>query len=259
MAQDVATWARQCVVLSFMPLSTQQQTEAISKQIGEKEHYFGHLFAFTRIRAEHDQLYEREFSAQHRQQIESVRAPDGFILPDGRYDPTMRQMSRSGSVVAPLGEGFAPSSAFVTALTAALSADLLAWADTHLLGDNTSSGWDGTAEGALQLLASHVGERLDIAQQKTLCKLALLVRKRRSGGGGGGGDPHATASKLWPTIVARTDEIYQTVELVRPAFEAATAEVCRRVGGVELLAGGLKDPVRETARDPPHSCALFSL
>ena len=60
--------------------------------------------------------------------------------------------------------------------------------------------------------------------------------------------PHTTAAALWPCIVARTDEIYATVEDLLPVFEAVMKQIVTDAGlNPEtdlMLASGLKDPVR---------------
>ena len=59
--------------------------------------------------------------------------------------------------------------------------------------------------------------------------------------------PETTAAMLWPRIVARTDQIYETVEDLLPVFQVAVRALASKVGladGDLMFAPGLKDPVR---------------
>eukprot|EP00966_Prymnesium_polylepis_P105997 2454511-Prymnesium_polylepis.1 len=59
--------------------------------------------------------------------------------------------------------------------------------------------------------------------------------------------PQTTAATLWPTIVARTDQIYATIEDLLAVFETVMRALVASVGMAPNdleIAPALKDPVR---------------
>ncbi len=232
-------YARHFVIMNLKPLTAQQQSDAINKQLSNSE-FYNHLHAFSTIRAHHDQLYKTEaFSyEQDRRSIEKFKKPDMFksMRMRGAYNPLMRQMAVDGSRFVREITG-APQSEYLKALS--LDERVLQRIDAvmsdmapDVTGEEVRAATDGVMGSAPEL------------EQKIAYKLALLVQKRQTAGTL---EKDAMACTMWPTILARTDEIYQAAEKLLPVFVATAKSLLLKADlnpATDLLPGPLKDPVR---------------
>ena len=69
--------------------------------------------------------------------------------------------------------------------------------------------------------------------------------------------PQTTAIELWPCIIARTSEIYASVEGFLPLFKDAIKKLASEIGLTEAdieLAPTLKDPVRVSLFEGAKGC-----
>ena len=85
------------VVMDLKPLSEEQQKRLIMTQLGDNA-AFDHLMSFSKIRREHDRIYEDEAFARsyERELLESIESIDGFKKVDGSFDPQLVQRALSG-------------------------------------------------------------------------------------------------------------------------------------------------------------------
>mmetsp|Transcript_2992 Transcript_2992/g.8957 ORF Transcript_2992/g.8957 Transcript_2992/m.8957 type:complete len:1166 (+) Transcript_2992:1503-5000(+) len=266
---DIELFKSRFVILDLKPLSEQQQQKAIEVQM--QMHPFGktfsrHLLAFSAIRAEHDRIYrEVAFpSAAERARIEEFEAPNLQFHngKDGERDQSMRQRAVNGDLCC-VSKSPIPASGYLQELN-----EKLAPALTEI--DSVLETQSNASEASLQQQVEQILSAQQSSATKALLsvatRLVLLVQKRRKAllaMPTAGGDigmlqrrtleyieavvPQTTATQLWPRIVARTDQIYETVEGLLPIFMAATRHIARSAGLAEadlMFASGLKDPVR---------------
>ena len=85
------------VVMDLKPLSEEQQKRLIMTQLGDNA-AFDHLMSFSKIRREHDRIYEDEAFARsyERELLESIESVDGFKKVDGSFDSQGVQKALSG-------------------------------------------------------------------------------------------------------------------------------------------------------------------
>lgn len=231
------TYASQCILVALKKMDDSEQLESIRKQIGDNE-YMGHLMEFSRIRREHDELYNRRFDGDARVSIEGMTSPDAFVDEStGEYRPEMLQRTLTESrPVMPLREGAECQSEILKELSASLTPRVLDQLESVLndMGDLTEN------DILLKIQNSDLfenGRNLEYIY-KIAHKLALLVRSTEG----------ATFRALWHTISRATDELFVIAEYMQETFKNAMYVLLKRAGlstnEETLLLGALKDPVR---------------
>ena len=84
------------VIMNLEPLSPEQQTAAIGKQLSDNN-FFSHLQQFSEIRKRFDEIYVRDVCPveEDRQRIEKYNVPNLFKLANNQRDAEMRQKVRA--------------------------------------------------------------------------------------------------------------------------------------------------------------------
>ena len=268
-AVNIGLFESRFVILDLKPLSEQQKQKAIEVQM--QMHPFGktfsrHLLAFSAIRAEHDRIYrEVAFpSAAERARIEVFEAPNLQFHngKDGERDQSMRQRAVNGDLCC-VSKSPIPASGYLQELNEKLTPAL---AEIDSVMETQSNASEASLKQQVEQIVSAQQSSVTKALLTVATRLVLLVQKRRKAllaRPTAEGDidmlqrrtleyieavvPQTTATQLWPRIVARTDQIYETVEGLLPIFMAATRHIARSAGLAEadlMFASGLKDPVR---------------
>lgn len=248
-----------------------------------------HLLQFSKIRKEHDRIYQEMAipSARERGSIESYSAPD-LQMKNGKHDLQMLQKTRIGGDFCTVSTQSEPASRYFKDMCEVLTPERLA--DIEQLAG--IAGLAGISKDKLKArVATIVGTKK--SHVAVGAKLALLVHKRRAALQSEpprdgpqlraleylrAAAPYKTAADLWPCIVKRLDQIYETIEDFLPVFKAAVIELARIVGlKMDRLefAEELKDPIRwfasrpaglamarcysvlSVAAPPPVQCCLF--
>jgi len=265
---ELADFKPRFVILDLKPLNDKQQQQAIDFQL--EQNPFGkafaeHLMAFSTIRQEHDRVYREEAfpSAEERDRIEGFKVPNlQFIdgVETGDRDPEVRQKTASGAFVAVSSEP-EPRSKYLQEPCGVLTPKTLDAIDAALAKLPSDATEEVIKEAVLQVLGGRDAESPPV---KVAQKLALLVLKRRKALDPSAAPPtskamqrslaylrehvpQTTAATLWPVIVARTDQFYETIEGLLPVFLKAMHELADKVGMDRndlVLAESLKDPVR---------------
>ena len=268
---DASKFERSFTVLTLEPLSpeeTRLAVESLLKDSPQGREFSDHLLCVLELRQEHDTLYRNEAfpTAELRQRIEGVRAVNKFVLAsvgkdahrdpaDGKaYDPEMRQKCADGTRVVAYRSG-TPKSAYLQKLNVAVSPALPKLEEALALLDPASWTKQVVAE---KVEVALVRAEAAASSRDLLLKLALLVMKRKAK------DPSATATHLWGEIAARTDEIYEVVEQLKPIFELFMRHLLTSIGldpdaevakdTRALMLAGLKDPVPRTPCLPASLC-----
>ena len=246
------------VVYDLEPLNDVQQTAAIQMQIHDNvgREFFHHLQNFTHIRAEHDRIYlEVAFpTPEARATIEGFSVPNRQFLDGkgGERDREMRQKARGQQAGewAAVSTHAEPASIYLQRLCAILTPAVLTAIDAVLEKRGSSP---------LRHLLQHASS----GDLSVATRLALLVMKRKrillaqspptdpkerfAFDYLQSTVPHTTAATLWPCIVARTDQIYTTIEDMISVFETGMRSLAELVGLAMndlMFAPGLKDPIR---------------
>eukprot|EP00519_Triparma_laevis_P008571 CAMPEP_0182519176 /NCGR_PEP_ID=MMETSP1321-20130603/44958_1 /TAXON_ID=91990 /ORGANISM="Bolidomonas sp., Strain RCC1657" /LENGTH=1957 /DNA_ID=CAMNT_0024727141 /DNA_START=127 /DNA_END=5997 /DNA_ORIENTATION=- len=240
-------------------LDDEQQQRAVQSQLVDNpvgQQFSKHLLRFSEIRVEHDRLYVEEAfnSEEERKEVEGFSAPNLLVREDGRRDPQMRQKTDKG-VWAAVSSSPQPTSIYLKKLNEVITTSLLEDLDQFLEKGNP------TEEDIEICIKESLGLK-DKATASVVSRLALLLLKRKktfSESPPEGSNklrafeylksaaPQTTAIELWPCIVARTSEIYASVEGFLPLFKDAIKKLASEIGLTEAdieLAPTLKDPVR---------------
>ncbi|KAL1520434.1 hypothetical protein AB1Y20_022017 [Prymnesium parvum] len=243
-----AGWYSAFVRLNLREL-TDDDRQRVLEQQGVHNEMYKNLCAFRDIRDKHDELYSRRFPAKERRALQALSFPDRLYPSPPTRDPMMRQHSVAGVLIA-RREG-EPKSETVRKLTRGVfSPEGLRAIDAAAPVATPPHDTEGSVASAHEALAREVGlavgRELADKEAKMCCKLADLAAKR----------DNTPASKLWPEIAARVDELYEASEAAWPAFQELLDKL-EAGPGVKVVRGDLKDPVRvhEKAMDDYDTAA----
>ncbi|KAL1512428.1 hypothetical protein AB1Y20_005683 [Prymnesium parvum] len=243
-----AGWYSAFVRLNLRELTVDDRQRVLEQQ-GVHNEMYKKLCAFRDIRDKHDELYSRLFPAKERRALQALSFPDRLYPSPPTRDPMMRQHSVAGVLIA-RREG-APKSETVRKLTRGVfSPEGLLAIDAAAPVATPPHDAEGSVASAHDALAREVGlavgRELADKEAKMCRKLADLAAKR----------DNTPASKLWPEIAARVDELYEASEAAWPAFQELLDKL-EAGPGVKVVRGDLKDPVRvhEKAMDDYDTAA----
>ena len=228
------------VIMNLKPLDDDQQRAIVAAQLRDDE-FFGHLLAFHAIRKQHDCIWlSNAFQSEAaRRKIENTSAPDRFKLPDGSFDPQMRQVALSSGesrrFVEKRERGVSILSNYLTALNQDLR-HLLPSLET-LLAEMSAEVSDGEIEERVKSILGGPKTCLHTVAIR-LTKYAQKLKRT--------GDTEVPVSELWSTIVAHTDELYIVAEELYPAFQKIMPALIKASGMKPgaLKMATFKDPVR---------------
>lgn len=217
-------WAR-FVLLRLKPLSNEQQEALCSLTLhhlnAEEGPQLRHLFAFGKIRQDHDALYGQKMDRRVRYQLETMMDVDGFQLRgSGRWVPEMRQYAIGGKVCvkySPEAASGKPQSQYWKGVMKLIDKQKLIMLDDAL----EAAQIDATAlvsNDEAQLLVRNVFGELGHKHAKLLARMLALAHKRKAPSSAEaltvkGNNLEATDMvTLFDQVVGRTDEIYMINE-----------------------------------------------
>ena len=226
------------VIMNLKPLTDEQQTKLIRLQISgnpKEQEVFHNLSRAQTIRQDYDRMYERDFTAEDRETIETIKPINLFKRADGSKDPDMRQRTRDGQSFIKVSRG-EPQSAYVQELCGFFTASMLASLDAIVerLPESKKAVQAALAELTIPKEKQSVAERLVLfALKNARCDLPKELKKckhERQARQVEASCRCKTASALWRHIVERTDLLYLATEDLLPVFKKAMHALVKRLG-----------------------------